>query len=166
MLCDIRHNFPLDRLWVVSCSEGVAVDFEEPGPRSLLVFSRQDSAANCLASLRGGSGDDHHVLERSFEWLGDFFGLLFHRDLLDGIRVDMATSYDFRDRPRNPPIAWIEETGVDLSENALWVGGALLVVQVAPNLEWTISVPVAPTDPSGLAAELLGSLATRTPATA
>ena len=55
---------------------------------------------------------------------------------------------------------------MELSENALWVGGAMLVVQVAPNLEWTISVPVAPSDPSGLAAELLGSLATRTPATA
>jgi hypothetical protein len=80
--------------------------------------------------------------------------------------VDMSALYDFRDSPRNPPLAWVEETGVELSENALWVGGAMLVVQVAPNLEWTISVPVAPSDPSGLAAELLGSLATRTPATA
>ncbi|MAG27422.1 hypothetical protein CMI47_17965 [Candidatus Pacearchaeota archaeon] len=166
MLQDLRELFADDRLWVLTSREGVAVTFDTSGPRALLVFTSAGSASFHADAIDHSTMPDHSVCEMTFGWLQGFFMRLFDQGLVDALTVDLDSFFDFRTAVIPPTLGWVEERGTSFSEDGMWAGGAILVVKVSPDLEWTIAVPEAPSDPNGLAAELLGTLATREPALA
>lgn len=165
VLHDLRELFSDDKLYVLASNRGLAVSFDDPGPTALLVFTSSGSACLHADQLDHSDLPTHSVCEMSFAWLQGAFTRLFHDGVVDGLRIDLHRFVDFRAEGRLAPIGWVEEIGTSFSEEeeGMFAGGTVLVVRVCDGLEWTISVPVAPNDPNGLAAQLLGSLATREP---
>ena len=163
MFRDLREQIGGDRLWLLASDQGVAVSFDASGPRALLVFSSPELAGQHAGSMNGESLPVHHVMNMSVPSLEGFFLRLFHQGLVDAVVLDADSLFDYRTEPREAPLAWVEDRGTDPGEENPWGGGASLVIKVCNDLEWTIPVPEPPTDPEGLAAEWLGTLATRTP---